>query len=359
MKEMPIKYAFPMFTKHNSTDYLIKHDQIRVSDIWAFWKYIIERYVKKYAGDKDFLMTLIEQAKYFYESAEHAPLKSQPLLYYYSFLNLVKVVINVNTLSAYGTSKDYYHGIETCGIQKGNKLKDLYVEILGLISSPDKISVAYQFMKQMGDDLAVPPKHRIDIEKMLKSCIGIHRTYCETNNCLETYIQIKNLRLYQDSKKLISKYNVIDCTHEIMNALISAGYNILQETDEEGRDHYYWQEERVMDNYVPTKLDYYLLASELRRKGIWYFTDGNKYKTFISKEPLHISTESVIYCLMFFFGSITRYHLYMFDSLLTDKQMWLISEFLKTQPKQFLYEVTSRTIESAILKPDTANLLFT
>ena len=25
---VPIKYAFPLFTKHNSTDYLIKHDQI-------------------------------------------------------------------------------------------------------------------------------------------------------------------------------------------------------------------------------------------------------------------------------------------------------------------------------------------
>ena len=61
---------------------------------------------------------------------------------------------------------------------------------------------------------------------------------------------------------------------------------------------------------------------------------------------------------MFFFGSITRYHPYMFERLLTEQQMWLISEFLKTQPKQFLFAVTSRTIESAILKPNTANLLF-
>ena len=71
---VPIKYAFQLFTKHNSTDYLIKHDQIRVSDIWAFWQYIIGRYVKKYAGEKDFLLTLIEQARYFYEAAEKAPI---------------------------------------------------------------------------------------------------------------------------------------------------------------------------------------------------------------------------------------------------------------------------------------------
>lgn len=44
MSEVEIKYAFPLFTKHKSTDYLIKHEQIRVSDIWAFWHYLIERY---------------------------------------------------------------------------------------------------------------------------------------------------------------------------------------------------------------------------------------------------------------------------------------------------------------------------
>ena len=45
MIEVPLKYAFPLFTKINSTDYLIKHDEIRVSDLWAFWHYIIGRCV--------------------------------------------------------------------------------------------------------------------------------------------------------------------------------------------------------------------------------------------------------------------------------------------------------------------------
>lgn len=358
MKEVPVKYAFPLFTKDNSTDYLIKNDHIRVSNIWAFWQYIIGRYVKKYAGEKDFLLTLIEQAQYFYEAAEAAPIKSQPLLYYYSFLNLVKVVINVNTLNAYGSTIEYYHGIESCSIHKGDKLKNLYVEILGLIGSHTKISVAYQFMKQMGDVLSIPPKYKLNVIDMLRSCIGIHRTYCETNNSNETYVQIGNLHLYQEGKRLLSKYEVLKCTPQIQVDLISKRYNIIEETDAIGNTTYYWKEERLMTGYKPTKFDYYKLAEMLNEKGIWYFTDGDRYKTFISTDPLHISTESIIYCLMFFFGSITRYHPYLFDSLLTDQQMWLISEFLNTQPKQFLHAVTSRTIESAILKPNTANLIF-
>lgn len=80
-------------------------------------------------------------------------------------------------MNAYGTTKDYYHGIDSCAIHKGDLLKDVYVEIQGLLGSPDKVSVAYQLMSQMVDTLPVPPKHRIDVIKMLKSCIGIHSKF--------------------------------------------------------------------------------------------------------------------------------------------------------------------------------------
>ena len=270
----------------------------------------------------------------------------------------MKVVINVNTLTAFGTIKEYYHGIETCSIHKGDHLKNHYIEIQGLIGSPTKISVAYQFMSQMGDIMPIPPKYKINIITMLKSCIGIHRTYCETYNCNETYFKISDLKLYREGHKLLAKYMIPDCTAQVQADLVSAGYHIISDIDEEGDSKYYWQEDHLMLNYTPTKVDYFMLSQKIKQKGIWYFTDGDQYKTFISTAPIHISTESIIYCLMFFFGSITRYHPYMFDRLLTEQQMWLISEFLKTQPKQFLCAVTSRTIESAILKPNTANLLF-
>lgn len=366
MVEVPLKYAFPLFTKHNSTDYLIKHDQIRVSDIWAFWQYIIGRYVKKYAGEKDFLLTLIEQAKYFYEAAEKAPIKSQPLLYYYSFLNLVKVVINVNSLTVYGTGFCYNHGVESCDVKKRLQLKDLFVEIKCLIPGPGArprpagtlpdLSVAYTFMKQMGDIFPCPPRYKLKVEDMLKSCLGIHRTYCETNNKDETYIGLGDPKLYREGKVLTCVYEVRHCDAQIEAKLQAAGYNIVHEADADGTIRYYWKENRTMASCSVTKFEYYMLSQTLKNKGLWFYTDGDRYKPFISTEPIHHSVESIIYLLMFFFGSITRYHPYMFDKLLTDQQMWLISEFLKTQPKQFLHAVTSRTIESAILKPNTANL---
>lgn len=367
MVEVPIKYAFPLFTKEKSNDYLIKHDRIRVSDLWAFWQYIIGRYVNKYKGEKEFLLTLLEQAKYFYEAAEKAPIKSQPLLYYYSFLNLVKVVINVNSTNTYGTSCTYFHGVESGPIRKTDKLHDLYIQIKSLTSPSSRtsqagvnsnLSVAYRFMCQMDDVLNCPPPVRFNIVEMLKGCIGIHRTFAETNNDKETYIKLGNYKLLREGKNLFCKYEVLKCDEIIFNDLLAAGYNIVQETDEAGQTQFFWIEEITMSSYNVTKVDYYNLAKKLREKGIWYYTDGSEYRTYISTDPLHISTESIIYNLMFFFGSITRYHPYLFDRLLTEKQMWLISEFLRTQPMQFLHVVTSRTIGSAVLKPNTANILY-
>lgn len=361
MTEVPVKYAFPLFTKHNSTDYLIKNEQIRVSDLWAFWQYIIGRYEKKYSGERKFLQTLIYQSRFFYEAAEVAPIKSQPLLYYYSFLNLVKVVINVNSLTAYGSKTEYNHGVDAIGAAPKAKLKDLKVKVKALMPPhpvPNQpLSVDYQFMRQMGDVLPVLP-YELSVDEMLKACIGIHRTYCETNNCKETYFKIENLKLYKHGHCFMSVYELKKCDDIVMAALIAAGYNMVKETDAGGIDHYYWQERINMHSNSPTKFDYHMLAVKLRERGLWFFTDGCQYKKYISSAPIHISTESIIYNLMFFFGSITRYHPYLFDEMLTEQQMWLVSEFLKTQPKQFLHIVTSKTIESAVLKPNTANILF-
>ena len=65
---------------------------------------------------------------------------------------------------------------------------------------------------------------------------------------------------------------------------------------------------------------------------------------------MRYSQESIIYMTMFFLGSITRYNPYLFDSIFSDKEQWLMSEFLTTQPKQFLYLATARVLGRNILK---------
>jgi hypothetical protein len=47
---------------------------------------------------------------------------------------------------------------------------------------------------------------------------------------------------------------------------------------------------------------------------------------------------------MFYLGSTTRYHPYLFDEIFSQSDQWLISEFLDNQPKQFLYLSISKAL---------------
>lgn len=106
-----------------------------------------------------------------------------------------------------------------------------------------------------------------------------------------------------------------------------------------------------MPRYAPTRKDYANLSLKIKNKGIWYFIGNNGYTTYLSNSSTgRYSQESIIYMVMFYLGSITRYHPYMFDEIFSDKEQWLMSEFLSTQPKQFLYLSTARILGQSVLR---------
>lgn len=135
MAQIKDKYGFPLFTKNTSTNYLIKAEKTHVSDIWALWHYMINTEKKRYPGktDQAFLLSVLEQSQYFYETANLAPIKSKPLLYYYAFLNITKAAIVFNDPSFLSTGLDFNHGIDPCTINSKKQLKDCYITIKSLV----------------------------------------------------------------------------------------------------------------------------------------------------------------------------------------------------------------------------------
>ncbi|RAR64676.1 YaaC-like protein [Onishia taeanensis] len=106
-----------------------------------------------------------------------------------------------------------------------------------------------------------------------------------------------------------------------------------------------------MTSYQPKRADYAALSRQIKDKGVWYFIGSGGYTMYLSTCPDNrYSQESIIYMMMFYLGSITRYHPYMFDKIFSDKEQWLMSEFLSTQPKQFLYLATANVLGQSVLK---------
>lgn len=130
------------------------------------------------------------------------------------------------------------------------------------------------------------------------------------------------------------------------NLLAIQGYNLIEEEDKV-----------IFETKITTarndkiRKDYFKLSQELRKFGIWYFIGNDGYTMYLSSLPNNrYSSEMIIYNTMFYLGSITRYHPYLFDKIFSDKEQWLMSEFLTTQPKQFLYLSTAKILGQHVLK---------
>lgn len=336
--------GFPLFSPAKSKNYLLSCDSIRVSDVWSFLNYTIR--VSKHksnghpltADQQKYLLDLLAQAEYFYKTAEGAPIKSQPLLYYYSFMNLTKIAINLDKFE--GSTKKYVHGI-TESINAASRLSN--VEIKLWQSQGSKISISEYLLKLLEDpSLAYAPSGSgysvsVKVMDLLRDCIGVNRIYSEMCNVTEHFYKITNLECYSQRNGLHFKALVNDCDDQAMNNLNASGYNVSKE----GSQYFLQTDSYVKTTPSPTISEWHILSKKMRNQGLWSYTDGVEYKLYISPTAAKMSSPAIIYHAMFFFGSITRYHPDLFDLIMTAKEYWLVSEFLKTQPQQFLYYMIS------------------
>ncbi|HHY0483029.1 YaaC family protein [Vibrio parahaemolyticus] len=335
-KEIEQKYGFPLFSQPNSVVNLGKNEKLVISDIWSFWDYVIKKGSKDKKGEA-FLRSLLEQAKHFYISAESSPVKSQPLLFYYSFLNLSKIMINLR--GTFGESKMYMHGMS----EKHNH-KFVNSEVTKQKQKQQIVQVAHELVSLFDPHISSADIH-LNAKSLLNHCVGVHRAYSEIYNQSEIFVRVKSAKLLKDGRELIYRAELA-CSSSDIAALSSCGYNIVQEGQ-----GVFLEETYSMSTYTPKRGDYYALSQQIRAKGIWYFIGNSSYTMYLSKCPDHrYSQESIIYMIMFYLGSITRYHPYMFDQIFSDKEQWLMSEFLSTQPKQFLYLATANTLGQIVLK---------
>lgn len=348
-KEYPQKEnaSFPLFSPAKSKAYLLSCDSIRTSDAWSLLNYTIRvgkdrtRRQALNSNQRTYLLDILEQAEYFYRTAQSAPIKSQPLLYYYSFMNLAKIAINLERFT--GNSRKYVHGI-TENITAKSTLANSKITLWG--SNGAKVSNSEALIKLLEDPLppytkrktATAPSYDISVLDLMRDCIGVHRTYSETYNTQEHFYKLSSIKCFSKRQRLFFDAIVENCDDNIMSSLNARGYSIIKDANSE---FHYNVDSYVKTTPCPTIAEWHTLAVKIRNNGLWSYTNGEEYKLFISPTAQKISSPAIIYHAMFFFGSITRYHPDLFDSMLSAKEYWLVSEFLKTQPQQFLYYILS------------------
>lgn len=329
------KYGFPLFTQDASTEFLVSGEKLRVADIWGLWHYIIKRYKKRFPSTNyDFLLSLVEQSQYFYIAASSAPLKSKPLLFYYSFLNIAKVFITLKNPSLETLGLEYHHGIESCKIDKHSKHKNSHVELLCFIKddgTKKKISVAYHLARELGDNIehiipAVPGINKgpwqFNLKSLFQNCIGIHRTVSESFKEKEHFVRITESRLWKTGRNLNFKCATYpDVTKR--NDLLNAGYDTEYIQDSDRTDIHF---RYTAGSSKIKQADYINHAKLINELGIWYYNTNEENRMYVSPmgfsirpgetcytlnprtrgiDSIRLSSATIIYLIMFFLGSIT------------------------------------------------------
>ncbi len=343
MTEIPIRYDFPLFVTDCPIRNYIGSDKLRLSDSWSLFQYVVLKRGKTEA-ERKFMLTLLEQAKYFYSVADSAPLKSKPLLYYYSFLNLAKLFINLR--GYIGNTREYNHGIEA---RPANSFVSAEVNVKGFYGSP-MLPVNRVFAEQLGFNYPTYP-FQYKVVDYLKACVGIHKVYCETYKQEEMFHRIKDLHLFMHANQMKSVAWIPNLSSNDVANLTAKGYSITH--DDAG---YVWTETIAKHPHHLTNQNFFDLSLQMRQRGLWYLTNGNEYRMYISAQDYAFPPELVIYNIMFYFGSITRYHPYQFDELLSAKEQWMVEVFMRTQPQQFVYGLLSRLLGRYVYEDKTAKL---
>ena len=328
------KYGFPLFTRNGSVVYLGYERKLIISDIWAFWDYVI----KKKNRNKKFLQSLLEQAKNFYVAAEQAPLKSKPLLFYYSFLNLSKIALSFEY--GYTDTNDYRHGIS----ERNNQTFRTSDITLQPISRPGRVEVASE-LYELFYGQTINAKTTINLKDLLSHCVGVHRAYSEIYRIPEIFCKLSEIEYYRNGMTIGFKA-LIQCSDAELTELQNRGY-----TTETVEGRHFLKEELLTTRYNPAREDYYNLSQKIINKGIWYYIGNKGHIMYLSTKQDHrYPTEMTIYWTIFYLGSITRYRPNLFDEIFSDTEQWLVGEFLATQPKQFLYLSTAKMLGQKVLK---------
>lgn len=221
LTEIEMKYGFPLFSKPSSLVNLGKNEKIVISDIWAFWDYVIKKSSKDRKRE-DFLRSLLEQAKHFYITAETSPVKSQPLLFYYSFLNLSKIIINIS--GTHGPKKTYMHGMA-----ENHNSKFCQSTVTKQKQKQNIVQVAHEIISVFDPRITIDDM-KINVKDLLNHCVGVHRAYSEIYNQSEIFYRLSGHKIYKDGKDLIFKAE-LKCSISDVEGLMGRGYEIVQEED--------------------------------------------------------------------------------------------------------------------------------
>ena len=318
----------------------------------------------------------LAQAKDFYVAVSGSGVISNPLLYYYSFLNLVKaqLITEGNTL----LTKKGGHGL----VIGEDIMGDLnYASLKVKWSSPNMPSVFNELLTPLEVDFIKNESERIFIDELLPTVVAGHRLWKDSGDYRERFIPIHKIKFTHskeeskiwlnisilkqdiarfnfDSQMVLAKSGISDKFKEVKSEVDDKGYENDKIICFEQKTPITYDKESPgkVDSAILDNIDSLINTLCLREK-FWQVATSippyRKYYLYLRPEgELQLAQLPALYGLFFYFGSVTRYSPSAFDKIRNSgKYRAFISDFFASQPEQFLNLFASEFCKRKVVKP--------
>lgn len=340
--------GFPLF-------FSTRHPRIVAADPWSYLSnYAYEELNQKEA---DRAASFIGQAYDFYEAAKNPSFGSKPLLFYYSFLNLVKSALLIKKV---GIPISVKHGIYD---PKANNRTKMYFTKQHLIfnkANNDKSLIMPEFINILGGDST--HDYNFNVMDLLSRIPSIHKTYVNVTKKKPIFVPVDNFEIYSSEGSVWARItingnerNVRDLKNIIMDKIKKSSFihRVNPDSNTQSKDIVLLETDEIKTGTKWIDKGILTLSKQLRTFGVYSILVGQGYRFYFSTLPLskEFPQLAASYAILFYLGTITRYRPGDFSKIIEGKYSWIIDEFLATQPMQFLYHLISYISGVDVVKP--------
>lgn len=287
-----------------------------------------------------------DQAQQFHLASTGLPLQSAPLLLYYSYMNATKAL-----LASKGIAFDPRHGVR--GVPRNSRRISLANEQVRINQNGIVPALSTYFTE-------TEPQLTHTLKELLFNLVFVHRTYCLTyRSQAEMFIPLREAKYFFDK----------DTSQVFCQALLAKDAlrrNVRQslpqtlewvETDDgpalRSRARINWSNPRKANDAELNRLR--ALHHSLRAD--FHYISGNQtlwYVKLVTRGPRMLLRRSptITLAAMHRLSEICRYRPIELSSYLEGEQNWLLTEFIRMSPTQFLDEIASELTGHQFMNPN-------
>lgn len=354
----PLPFSF--FPVRRNTRRYGLHDVVFAVDPWAVIEGAISDEVA--AADRDETRAFVAQARAFYEAAASRT-PASPLLYYYAFLNLGKVLVRCRGYT--GSLDRAHHGL---GDGRVAPAADLTSGTVSVRDDPSKVNVFPEVVERLG--YSRPIQATIPIPELAAQVVVGHRLWRAASNRSERFVVLQGLEFIDDpgAKQLwlrlwirrgdLSRYGISHAQ------LVREGglSGVFAETDSRsltGNSDLICLEQVAPIAYSGRPTDVAQALVDRCRPWLWRIItagpeDGYRryYLHLTPATELHRQPQvAAMWMLIFFFGSVVRYRPQAFSAMARGRYGAWINDFVAAQPEQLLFMLASEIRRREVARP--------